>query len=204
MRISFVRHGEAESNVDSEHGTVGSDRPLTREGIEQVRETANWMLGRIAVSQIISSPYRRTFETSEIIAEKYDLDIVTDDRLREISKGDWAGRSVREVMEIEGAINLAERHSFRPPNGENWRDVGVRVASLIEELRNNEADNSLLVSHNHPILSGIGFLLNKPTPTWEDAGVSNASLTQIIYDQDRWSLDPSRYNVTPYKQDAKN
>lgn len=201
MRISFVRHGEAESNVDIEHGIVGSDRPLTKEGIEQVRKTADWMLGRIAVSQIISSPYIRTLQTSEIIAEKYGLDIITDDRLKEISKGDWAGRPVSEVMELEGAIDLSKRHSFRPPHGENWRDVGKRVISLIEELRVNGADNSLLVSHNHPILSVIGMARKTPTAEWENNGVSNASFTQLeYYGLHRPSeLVPGRYNVTPYK-----
>jgi len=201
MRLLLVRHGEAESNRDLTHGTVGSDRPLTREGIEQARVSAHFALGRWVVARIVCSPKQRAQQTAEIFADAYHVDVSIDKRLDEVNKGDWTGRPVPEITHIEDAIPFADRPTFRPPGlgAENWFDTGARVVSLAEELRYIEADDTLLVTHIEPIRAGVGMLLRTPADHWRDNDINNASFTQLESKDDRWSLDPSQYNITPYK-----
>lgn len=200
MELLMVRHGEAGSNVDIENGIVGSDKPLTPEGVRQVKATAAF-LGRIVTAhEVYSSPYRRTRETSEIIAEKLRLDIIYDDRLKEISKGDWHGRPVPEIMQIEGDIPEEEKPTFRPPNGENWQDVGARMLSLITSLADQSERQRLLVSHNHPIQMAIGALLQKPLERWEEVSVDYASVTSMQKVDGIWQLTGGLVNVRPYEQ----
>lgn len=193
-----MRHGEAFSNTDGERGVVGSDKPLTKHGIEQVRMTAEWMVGRVAVSQIVSSPYRRTMETSEIVAERLGLDFTTDERLREIGKGDWTGLPVSEVIRLEGEVPKEDRPFFKPPGGESWFDVATRVVSLVGDLERREISDSLLVSHDHPIRMGTGLLLRRPMKTWEQQTVSHASVTRLYGRGLEWHSDTKVFNVAGY------
>lgn len=199
MKTLLVRHGEAQSNVDIENGTAGSDRPLTKEGIEQVKSTAKW-LGRVVTTKVIhSSPYIRTIETSEIIAELLDLAIVEDQRLQEIQKGEWAGKPVPEVIQLEAEVDPDTRHEYRPPGGENWLDVGRRVGNFVTEKMYKGHNQVLAVSHNHPIRMGIGYLLGTETRTWEDRTIDNASVTGITFRDGRWLILPSLDNVVPHR-----
>lgn len=197
MRVIFVRHGEA-GNKDSDR--VGDNQPLTPRGIEQVRAAAGWMLGRVAVEQVRSSWYRRCQETSEIIAEALGIDgIIFDDRLNEVSKGDWQGRPAEEVMALEAEIDPADRPTFRPPGGESWFDAGRRVVELVKERRSQGSSEELSVSHSHPIRMGVGILTAAPLHTWEGSDSAPASITMLYSSQQNiWLPEPSVFNFTSY------
>lgn len=198
MRVIFVRHGHADSNKDPLGGIVGQPSNLTPEGYRQVKATALF-LGKFIITNIIhSSPLPRTRQTAKVIAETLQLQTVVDDRLAEIYKGDWQGRPVREVVELEAMIDIDDRPTTRPPHGENWRDVGERVYEFIEDNRKVGIEELLVVSHDHPIRMGIGRMLGKPLPSWEDMSIDNASITVLDNPEDSWQLHPSLVNVRPY------
>lgn len=74
MNLFILRHGIA---VD--HGAAGyekdSERPLTKQGIEELEEIAKAMKKlKIEFDLILSSPYVRARQTAEIIAEKLGLE----------------------------------------------------------------------------------------------------------------------------------
>lgn len=190
MKMIFVRHGEAESNLSPLNRKVGQHASLTETGRDQIRSTAE-LLGQFVTTTVVyASPYPRTLESASIIAARLQADIVIEERLQEIQKGSWEGRLVSEIIEAESKIDVDERHTFRPPGGENWQDVGERVASFVEELRMNDETEGLAVSHDHPIRMGIGALLNKPVHTWEDMPVHHASVTVLEYKDDKWQITP--------------
>lgn len=196
MEALLIRHGAA-TNSDPD-GKVGSDGPLLKEGIAQVRAVAVYLGNIVTAREIHSSPYRRTLETSEILAEELDLEVIIEDRLKEIDKGVWTGEPVQEVVKLEAEVPEEEVPCARPPGGENWVDVGSRVGLLLEELRAQNDQQRLLVSHNHPIRMGIGWLLGKPLTSWEDMDLDKASITRIVHNHQGWALDPRLVNFTPY------
>lgn len=201
MEVVFIRHGQAKSNVGIENGVVGSDESLTAEGIDQMKDTARRM-GLLAIrheillpSTAYHSPYKRTTESAEILAERLGLELAPEEALRELQKGDWHGRPVREIMGIEGQIDASMRPYLRPPNGENWFDVAARVTDFVAQ-KEADGDTSLfMVTHNHPAQMGMSALCNLPPTTWEDRPIDNASISQIYKIDGTWHINEALYNA---------
>ncbi|MDO4871039.1 MAG: phosphoglycerate mutase family protein [Candidatus Saccharibacteria bacterium] len=91
MNIIFMRHGEAEDNVSE---LLSSNllrcSTLTQNGKQQVIDSANLLE---QVDKIYVSPLIRTLQTAKIVAEnqKNKIDIIIDDRIREINWGKYDG-----------------------------------------------------------------------------------------------------------------
>lgn len=183
-----MRHGEADSNLNVMDRTVGEYANLTAKGRLQAEDMAELLAQHQTFDKLYSSPYPRTLETATIIATRLNIPIHTDVRLQEIQKGDWEGRPVREVVQLEAEIDIDQRHTFRPPNGENWHDVGARVAAFANELLQKDVDQVITISHDHPIRMGIGALLCRPIMSWEDMEILHASVHILQHDGNAWHL----------------
>jgi broad specificity phosphatase PhoE len=81
----LVRHGQSHFNVHfgatrEDPGII--DPGLTEVGIAQAREAGRALLG-YDIRRIVASPYSRTLETAELIAEQLDLPVTVDPLVRE-------------------------------------------------------------------------------------------------------------------------
>lgn len=202
--LIFVRHGEAESNVDK-HGIVGSDSGLTLEGIRQMEATAEY-LGSLALwgaiikpALIYSSPYVRAQESAEILSASLHLPMQTDARLQEVQKGTWHGMKVADVVKLEDEVTAERRPYFRAPEGENWFDMADRMSQFVQELVDSGDESALVVSHNHPIEVAVGKLCGMAVSEWEKFPVDNASVSRLLWEHASWRRDETLYNVTPYR-----
>ena len=151
--IFVVRHGEAESNT---LGILSSNpktmHHLTEEGKKQA-VVAGENLKDSKVDIIYCSPFLRTKETAEIIADGigYSKDkIVYDDRLHEIFVGVLDGKPDAEYQNF--FHDREEKFSKTPEGGENYTTVKNRMTDFLYEIdKNNKGKNILIVSHNTPI-----------------------------------------------------
>src|SRR5690242_17716658 len=71
-RIILVRHGETEANRARCFG-LSEDIPLTEAGTRQAHELAERLSQRFRPDLLLSSPFQRARETSEIIGRKLEL-----------------------------------------------------------------------------------------------------------------------------------
>lgn len=189
MRAILVRHGEGENNKGIPERKVDEYAALTEKGRLQILKTIK-KLGRfITTNTVLTSPSPRTRQTAGIFAQELGLQIIIDGRLKEIDRGDWKGLLVRHVMEKEAQIAPEDRPLFRYPGGENWPDIAKRVAEVVEEQRASGAEQSLIVSHNHPILSGTGMLLGLPMSTWENRPLPNGGYIILHNVGEKWHAD---------------
>ncbi len=83
--MMLVRHGQSHFNVHfgatrEDPGIV--DPGLTEEGVEQAKR-AGESLFALDIRRIVTSPYSRTLETAEIIAEQLGLPVIVDPLVRE-------------------------------------------------------------------------------------------------------------------------
>ncbi len=159
---TVIRHGEAQhmiDNVMSSTEAVSSKHHLTEKGKEEVRLAAEKMIVENNIPDIIySSPIARTQETAEIIKsvikEKTgkDIEIKTDDRLKEEQYGDLDGQSNEVFNAYREGLTSEEKLSKRFPNGENFYDIRNRIGNFLYEIdKENKDKNILLVSHKCPI-----------------------------------------------------
>jgi broad specificity phosphatase PhoE len=143
--IVLVRHGATDHNAEGRF-LSRTDLPLNEQGRRQVEALAQ-TLDAYRFARCYSSPMRRCIETADIVAPK--LERVVDSSLREIDFGDWEGETAESIgrSDPEG---LAERKRdpvhFRPPNGESFEDVALRLQALREQLQDATGD-MLVVAH---------------------------------------------------------
>lgn len=139
--LYFLRHGETDFNIA--HRLQGRyETSINNRGRDQARHCAGVLRDLFARETreaaeyaYACSPLKRAHETMEILRATLGLDAAgyaVDDRLQEISYGEWEGSTLPEISARDPQL-LAQRErdkwGFRPPGGESYRDVAQRVAS---------------------------------------------------------------------------
>ena len=160
--VYFVRHGQTDWNAEARfQGT--RDIPLNDKGRGQARHNGATLKELVDPAKVnfIASPLMRTRETMEIIRAEMGLEphaYQTDDRLKELSFGDWEGRTVTELEETQAdlwAARQTDKWFFRPPQGESYQDLANRLRSWV-----NEIDGPLVVVSHGGVNRGLRFLLS--------------------------------------------
>lgn len=166
LRLFLVRHGETAENLQMRYlGT--SDPPLTDKGIQQAREVAG-ALEQIPIRMILTSPLRRAADTAAQIQAACRSELRLDSHLAEGSFGRWEGLSRAEVLGLgsQDADQLLRWESdpdCAPPGGESIKQVQERMISLVEELKGEFPDSSVvLVSHVGPIKALLAAAMDIP------------------------------------------
>lgn len=140
--LVFVRHGETDWNV--ENRLQGQrDIPLNDNGRGQAKRNGEAIIAAIpdiASYDFVASPLGRTRETMEIARRAMGLDPTAyrlDDRLREITFGDWEGFTIAELrgrVPDLVAARQKDKWSFVPPGGESYGGLSERVIAWFDEL----------------------------------------------------------------------
>ena len=173
--ICCIRHGQTNGNK-SRTFQGRSDLPLNEIGLEQAQLTADLLTKcPIKWDLIISSPFKRAFETCQIIAKKinYTKDIIIDELAIERAFGEAEGLPISEEN-----YKLISQNYFK--NQESEQDIINRGNKLITKILNSyRGKNILIVSHSHFIKS---LLIPHDKTLKFDSGIPNASLNFLIYD----------------------
>jgi broad specificity phosphatase PhoE len=167
----IVRHGQSAGNVARDAAEAAGlpvidiafrdiDTPLSDLGRQQSHALGQWF-GEMPDDRrpeiILCSPYVRARDTANLVldAAKYPGDrmrVRVDERLREKEFGildRLTGFGIRqkhpELSEQRGHVG---KFYFRPPGGESWCDVILRLRSLMEMVtREHEGQRVLVVGH---------------------------------------------------------
>jgi probable phosphoglycerate mutase len=139
--LYLVRHGETDFNVEGRlQGRY--ETSLNARGRQQAGECAGILRDLFARDErrpddcaYVSSPLQRARETMEIVRAALGLDpgaYSVDDRLMEISYGEWEGFTLAEIQARDPDV-LARRDrdkwDFVPPGGESYRQVADHVGA---------------------------------------------------------------------------
>ncbi|HXQ20459.1 MAG TPA: histidine phosphatase family protein [Candidatus Acidoferrales bacterium] len=174
-RLILVRHGESEGNRDRTF-TQSPEVPLTPNGREQVRATAERIAASYAPARIVASPYTRARQTAEIIGALLALPVELEAAFREQSFGVFAGQPYDTVLR-DAAYHDGPRWQWRPPGGESLMDVSARVVPAFERLAGAAAGQDVVVvSHGGVMLA----LCAHVTGSWDGLSVTpNAGVVVV-------------------------
>jgi phosphohistidine phosphatase len=79
MQLYFLRHGEADW---PDWQGSDDDRPLTKRGKKEIKKLAKFLTRLdVDLDEIVTSPLPRAAQTAEIVARRYRLTAIEDDRL---------------------------------------------------------------------------------------------------------------------------
>lgn len=161
LKLYIVRHGQTEWNVlEKFQGQLNS--PLTPEGIEKVKETAN-ELKNIKFKAGYTSQMGRTIATAEMILEnnKYEQEKTSDQKLKlqklpelnEIHFGEWQGLTFKETFvkypkEAHNYFYDVKNYNAKNIKGEELKDGLERFLKGLEKIREEQkSGNILIVTH---------------------------------------------------------
>ncbi len=116
MEIYLLRHGIAEDGV----GMRDADRALTSEGKKKLRETLRVaQIAEVSPALILSSPYRRAWETAQIAAEilGYKQEILKTRALTPGSAPKLVWEEVREQQELADLLLVGHAPLFSSLTG---------------------------------------------------------------------------------------
>lgn len=144
----IMRHGETMSNVNMVIDSNGDpNNHLTEKGRAQVLDRKK-EIDKLEIDLIVSSPFIRTLETAELIAD--GKEVYKDDRLREIDFGDYDGKKVDQYIDDLGIDYL--KLDTRISTGETHREVMNRCMNVLQDLESKyEGKNILIVTHGGPM-----------------------------------------------------
>lgn len=168
-RIFIARHGETVFNAAGRMQGATQDTPLTRAGFAQADAMGAALatyLGTKQALRLYSSPSGRALQTLAIVAEHIGEDwheATHDARLMEIDVGAWGGRTYAEIIAEQGEIidHEASLFSVRPPGGEWYDEIAVRLKAWIDDTRGERGDR-LVIMHGMSSAVLRGILLGLP------------------------------------------
>jgi 2,3-bisphosphoglycerate-dependent phosphoglycerate mutase len=209
----IVRHGQSESNVarrlaeEAAREEIGIsvrdvDVELSSLGQEQARAVGQWVRGLPLEERpnvVLVSPYRRAIQTARLLCEAAEIEVdradgsyVVDERLREKEFGVLTGLTRAGMASLhpdEYALRmLFGKFYHRPPGGESYCDVIMRLRSVLGTITREYAssDRILVVCHS-VVVACFRYLLERMTEAElleEDRvnDVLNCSVTSYRYD----------------------
>jgi len=209
--LTLVRHGESLANVaDARARAARADRldldvrdadvDLSDNGVRQADALGTWfrsLTDDARPTLVISSPFRRALHTAQRTVGETDVEIVVDERLRERDLGAFdglTGRGIRDRYAEEAARrDRLGKFYYRPPQGESWAEVVLRIRSLLGDLRTgHEGARIWMFSHQAVIMSFRYVLEAIPEPELleldRQVTVGNGSVTSYVRRDDRLEL----------------
>jgi probable phosphoglycerate mutase len=178
QRLLLIRHGQAgDKRIKRYIGQI--DIELTKTGLSQAKALAQ-SLESVPLERIISSDLKRCKQTAAILAEHRSLKIEEEPNLREISLGQWEGRSFADIKQNQPEAfrlrgdNLA---GFRPPEGESFSDLQSRVVPVFNEVLAISSGNVAIVAHAGVIRVALCHFLGLSLDNLFKLGQDYGSLT---------------------------
>ena len=161
--LYLVRHGETEWNHTRRY--LGhTDIPLNETGKKQAAALSRQMDIK-TVDLILASDLKRTFETASILNQVLKTDLKPEPRLREIFFGDMEGIKSEEAHTTyaDEFKKWLDDPECPLPGGESLSDLGIRLSSLLDELKQDkDLDTVMLVTHSGVLRMLIRLLLQLP------------------------------------------
>jgi probable phosphoglycerate mutase len=174
--LAVVRHGQSTGNVAAEAAETSgaevidiperdADVPLSGTGRDQAEA-----LGRFFAEQTgdrpsiaVVSPYLRARQTAEIALRQMPIERRVDERLRDRELGildllTARGVAARLPEEARRRARLGKFY-YRPPGGESWADVLLRLRSLLGDLRNDYPDGRVVLFAHDAIVLMVRYLI---------------------------------------------
>lgn len=234
-RLWLVRHGESAGNVarDAAHaGGLGQididhrdvDVPLSSLGEQQSRALGRWFAALPPDDRpnvVLTSPYIRARLTGDIVRDEGGLALrrdeafLHDERLREKEFGilDRLTRvGIKELHPEQAEFrSLLGKFYHRPPGGESWCDVILRLRSTLDTISLHHGGKRVLILTHQVVVLCMRYLLENLTEREildidRQGDVANCAVTEYRFDPKKCEgggLVLERYNfVAPLEAEG--
>jgi broad specificity phosphatase PhoE len=206
-----VRHGQSAGNVARDVATAANellidiaerdvDVPLSDLGLRQSDALAQWFAAMPPGSQpnvVLYSPYQRARATAQAVLQCLGPDdmlaVLADERLREKEFGITDRLTPLGIEHKYPELASQRKHVgkfyFRPPGGESWCDVILRLRSVLDTITREYRRERVLIVGHQVIVNCFRYLferMDEDTILSVDrtADVPNCGVTSYAFDPD--------------------
>lgn len=210
IELILIRHGESAGNVAATAAqrsgaetisidTRDADVPLSADGVLQGEALGRLFAGLPRGERpdaVWCSPYLRARQTAELARLQ---DPRFDERLRDRELGildllTSAGVEARFPEEARRR-NWLGKFSYRPPGGESWADVALRLRSVLRDLDDEEDGKRVAVVCHDAVIMLARYVCERLSERElldiaASTSVRNASVTRLVRPagSGRWTL----------------
>lgn len=190
--IWITRHGNRHDFVVPEWFNTATrpyDPPLAEDGLRQAQDLGR-RLQTEKISQIFSSPFLRTIQTANQVAEILDLPLKLEAGLSEWLNPEWMKDNPqlhpKKILEISyPRIDWSYTSCVIPSYPESEEVMQQRTAETAKRLTATFLDNILIVGHGSSVLgTTVGLVGGTPR-----ISASFCCLVKIVRYGDRWNLE---------------
>ncbi len=182
--IWLIRHGQSAGNVARDAAeaarlhridieTRDVDTPLSALGEAQAGALGRWFAGTPQAQRptvVLSSPYVRARLTAQIVIDAGGVAadarlVLADERLREKEFGILDRLTAFGIAAKYPALAEQRKHVgkfyFRPPGGESWCDVILRLRSVVDTIAREYRGERVLIIAHQVIVNCFRYLLER-------------------------------------------
>ncbi|GAA3291122.1 histidine phosphatase family protein [Dactylosporangium vinaceum] len=217
--LGVVRHGQSVGNVRAQEAEQAglevidlaerdADVPLTDLGREQAEAVGRW-IAELPPAQrpefAVVSPYLRTRQTAAAALGGTGVPVRYDERLRDRELGvldllTARGVAARFPAEAERRRHLGKLY-YRPPGGESWSDVLLRLRSLMRDVRADHPGGRVLLVGHEAIVLLLRYLIeglqeHELMAVARSTAMANCSVTSWV--NEGGILRPERFNAVEH------
>ena len=183
-RLWIVRHGQSAGNVARDAADAAGlaaidirirdvDVPLSELGLDQAGALGRWFAALPEGERpeiVLSSPYLRARQTAKAICEAGGVaetarQPIVDERLREREFGLWdrlTTAGVRQKFPDQAEQRaLLGKFYHRPPGGESWADVILRLRGGLDTISLHHADRRVLIVCHQVVVLCLRYILEE-------------------------------------------
>ncbi|WP_062014049.1 histidine phosphatase family protein [Aureimonas sp. AU4] len=216
----IVRHGESLGNVARDLAmrdglaridieTRDVDVPLSPLGGSQADAVGHWFAAMPADERpeiVLSSPYMRARQTARRIVEEGAIPVervATDERLREKEFGvldRLTARGIEESHPDQAEFRrILGKFYHRPPGGESWCDVILRLRSMLDTVSLHYGGKRVLIVGHQVVVLCLRYVIERLDEEAilaidRQTEVANCGITH--YEREGGELSLRRYNFT--------
>lgn len=209
-KLWIVRHGQSAGNVARDAATADDldripldkrdvDVALSSVGEEQARALGRWFAQAPAEDRpdtLLCSPYVRARQTAFLFRAEGGSDrdevICGDERLREKEFGILDGLTVGGIHRLQPEQaefrRLLGKFYHRPPGGESWCDVILRLRSLIDTVALHYAERRVMIFAHQVVVLCLRYVIENMSEEQilaidREGDVANCGVTEYRYDR---------------------
>jgi len=223
--LFLIRHAQSAGNVARERAMAAGaavidiavrdcDVPLSELGERQATALGEWCARNMRpIDAVLTSPYVRAQQTTALAlrAARWDVPTHVDERLREKEFGTLdrltrLGIEQRFPDQAELRAVLGKFY-YRPPGGESWTDVILRLRSLVDTLTREHAGQRVAIVSHQVIVLCFRYLFERLDEAQllaidAQGDVANCAVTTYRLDRATERLALHAYNVTAPMEEA--
>ena len=191
-RILMIRHGQSVANRDGKF--VGqTDAPLSETGEKQAELTAEFIKENYHVAKVYASDLKRAYNTGKAVSDLLGIEIEGSKRLREINAGKWENNYFNDLPTLfpeSYNVWLTDIGNAKCDGGETVKEMSERIIGALNEIaRKHNGETVAVATHATPIRIAETFFRSGEIKNMKEVGwVTNASVSEFIYENEKWTI----------------